>query len=224
MESTSTTPTSSKYQRYHDIRCVLNDVIRRVAMACGEPNELVKLKPSKVNGFQLFHKDICGQLVQEAEDEDVPPPSLDEMSAISSDRWKNVLSVEERQAWNKKGQRLREKIDLDGDENENKCRKCGRMFQRERDLRHHERNCGTVACDSCGKDFPDMVALQRHAKAHDGNYECDVCRKVFYSNQTLKRHKATHAKEITPCSVSECSKMFKSEAIMKRHVKKDHKH
>ena len=67
------------------IEATLNDIIREVAIECGEPDELLGLKPSKVNGFHLFHTEICKELVNESNnDENVPPPSLGEMSTISS--------------------------------------------------------------------------------------------------------------------------------------------
>ena len=150
----------------HVIRATVNDLIRDVAIACGEDDELAELKKSKVNGWQLFHREICDKLVAEVEaDENLLPPTLPEMSIISGRRWKE-LSDEERRVWNQKGQSLRENEDLGVVSNRNICCKCCKSFNRLRDLRHHERNCGDVICNQCGKQFPDKVALKRHMKRY----------------------------------------------------------
>ena len=159
---------------YYIARATLNDVIDKLVTGSGEMEE-TEFKPSKVNGWQLYHKKCCEDMLKEVENnENVPPPSLAEMCKISARSWK-TLRVEERKMWNDKGQSIRENEDIGTSTTTKSCKKCEKTFNRQRDLRHHEKNCERVVCAQCGKSFDTKIALSRHMKRYTENYLCDQC-------------------------------------------------
>ena len=204
---------------YYHIRAALNDIISKIEKEVEEVED-DDVKSSKVNGWHLFHKNCCNQIVLEAEyDENEPPSTQAEMSKVSASKWKS-LTAKERKDWNDQGQRIRENQDLGTAIKKSTCRICGKSFNRERDCNHHEKKCGNVTCVNCGKQFGDKVALKRHMKNYIEDFSCNICKKRCSTKQSLFRHKETHSKKEIPCPV--CGKSYSSRPSMLRHHKSHH--
>ncbi|KAM3592015.1 uncharacterized protein V6R79_011559 [Siganus canaliculatus] len=86
------------------------------------------------------------------------------------------------------------------------CDICGKMFNRVRNLRIHQR-CHTgekpYGCMQCGKRFRQTGDLKKHKRVHTGEkpYYCNQCGKSFSRGENLKRHQKIHIGEILQLQV-----------------------
>ena len=80
-------------------------------------------------------------------------------------------------------------------------------------------------CESCGLSsssttFKNMKAFNNHFESHQTNLKCHEkdCDKTFATRAKLKWHRKTvHA---TPVNCQCCNKVFKTDALLKNHLKK----
>ena len=79
-------------------------------------------------------------------------------------------------------------------------------------------------CESCGlssssSTFKNMKAFNNHFESHQSNLKCHEkdCDKTFATRAKLKWHRKTvHA---TPVNCQCCNKVFKTDALLKNHLK-----
>ena len=194
------------------VQCVLDTMVAEV-----ESIEASHQKSSKVNGWYVFYREVCPKLVEEAEKENIQPPTFGELSKIASMNWKR-LSEEERIEYNRIGQKEREDIDL-GLAEPKTCKKCGKIYIKNNDYRFHEKNCGTLDCNKCGKSFASSTALRRHEKRYINDFSCTICKKTLSTLQSLQRHEASHSLEGKKYKCK-CGAKYGSKQSLVRHQNK----
>ncbi|KAJ6635989.1 Zinc finger protein [Pseudolycoriella hygida] len=70
--------------------------------------------------------------------------------------------------------------------------------------------CTSVACDICGRLFPDISAVIRHSKTHTNEgkrFFCSVCNSGFNKKTNLEFHLRIHTNE-RPYKCEQCPKSF----------------
>ena len=102
------------------------------------------------------------------------------------------------------------------------CSKCGKTFRVDAKRRYHEKNCGEVSCEICGKSFKSKSNLNEHVAIHTDKYICHVCDRRCASQTKLNRHISTHNNDHrVTCSI--CGKTFSRKEHMLWHVNSQHK-
>uniref|UniRef100_H3CFJ1 Zinc finger and BTB domain containing 14 n=1 Tax=Tetraodon nigroviridis TaxID=99883 RepID=H3CFJ1_TETNG len=104
------------------------------------------------------------------------------------------------------------------------CQVCGKTFPDESRLAKHEKLHSAerpFACEVCNKAFTTHAHLKEHLKIHTGfkPYRCDVCGKSFIRAPDLKKHERVHSNE-RPFACQMCDKAFKHKSHLKDHERR----
>uniref|UniRef100_H2SBM0 Zinc finger and BTB domain containing 14 n=1 Tax=Takifugu rubripes TaxID=31033 RepID=H2SBM0_TAKRU len=104
------------------------------------------------------------------------------------------------------------------------CQVCGKTFPDESRLAKHEKLHSAerpFACEICNKAFTTHAHLKEHLKIHTGfkPYRCDVCGKSFIRAPDLKKHERVHSNE-RPFACQMCDKAFKHKSHLKDHERR----
>ncbi|XP_029927117.1 zinc finger protein 70-like [Myripristis murdjan] len=77
---------------------------------------------------------------------------------------------------------------------------------------------GVVACEVCGKKFPNPSQYKVHKRSHTGEkpFHCELCGKSYRLKETLRDHRYTHSGE-KPYSCGLCTKSFNTATSFMRH-------
>ena len=65
------------------------------------------------------------------------------------------------------------------------CEKCGRGLTSLQTQKEHNKGCGEVKCETCGKIFSEVKHLKQHAVIHTMKFARDICGKPQVSNSKL---------------------------------------
>lgn len=143
---------------------------------------------------------------------------------------------------------LKQHIRIHEDQRQYKCDMCGVGFNRRDGLRLHmkvhtksdSRGLKECSCQLCGEKFPNhsMLVIHRNRTHKDGrNYTCHICNRSMISTRSLEWHLAHIHNETMPGIVKDessvdaetkrvscyhCDKTFKTEMILRTHVKNTH--
>ena len=113
------------------------------------------------------------------------------------------------------------------------CNKCGKAFERLRDMKNHmveHRGREEHSCIKCGLKYTSMKYLFKHEMVHKREEKlakkrepqiCDFCAAVFSSASTLKRHLRLHnvngSENNFPCD-ERCGKIFRNKKHLEDHI------
>ncbi|CAG9763076.1 unnamed protein product [Ceutorhynchus assimilis] len=127
--------------------------------------------------------------------------------------WKHIKSVHNRQ----------EMIE---------CKQCDKVFNTNGGLIYHLKTIHmgfkrNFTCDICGKIYQNKQVVARHkllVHSKDFKIICQVCQRGFFSENELKKHIQTfhEAKELLPCPIEGCNKIFQVKESLKYHVETVH--
>jgi hypothetical protein len=143
---------------------------------------------------------------------------------------------------------LKQHIRIHEDQRQYKCDMCGVGFNRRDGLRLHlkvhektdSRGLKECSCQVCGEKFPNhsMLVIHRNRTHKDGrNYTCHICNRSMISTRSLEWHLSHIHNERMPGIVKDdssvdaetkrvscyhCDKTFKTEMILRTHVKNTH--
>lgn len=71
-------------------------------------------------------------------------------------------------------------------------------------------------CDTCGKYYPNLIALNEHVRVYDGKeHPCTQCDKKFSTSNLLKRHMVIHTSNKFSCDA--CIATFSRLDNLRRH-------
>ena len=115
--------------------------------------------------------------------------------------------------------------------NLHQCTKCGKSFDREADLKIHERSVHSkkrpFECKHCKKKFKTKNNRSHHIRAvHDKikNHKCMQCKAKFYKRADLISHQRVHSGEKPfECKAKNCRMRFATSSNRTRHYKRMHK-
>jgi len=121
------------------------------------------------------------------------------------------------------------------------CTVCKKSFQSAKNLRIHTRikhteYTGTFPCDTCGREFQQIITLKKHifnfhsenltscvnTAGDEKSFICDLCAKVFKSDEDLKIHMWIHSKSFK-CRVENCFEEFPRKTAYIQHMLLKHK-
>ena len=106
------------------------------------------------------------------------------------------------------------------------CEWCGQQFLEAQRYRAHVKNCKktyTFKCDTCGKFFRSLDAVETHkllehsAKDVITKLKCNICEEVFGTENAREKHEQCHKDPNNQCN--ECHKWFLSPEACERHKK-----
>ncbi|XP_033220556.1 uncharacterized protein LOC117175085 [Belonocnema kinseyi] len=143
---------------------------------------------------------------------------------------------------------LKQHVRIHEDQRQFRCDTCGVGFNRRDGLRLHmkvheksdSRGLKECACQICGEKFPNhsMLVIHRNRVHKDGrNYTCHICNRSMISTRSLEWHLAHIHNESLPGIIKEesdgsgetkrvccfhCDKTFKTEMILRTHIKNAH--
>ncbi|XP_021205185.2 uncharacterized protein LOC101741752 isoform X4 [Bombyx mori] len=109
-----------------------------------------------------------------------------------------------------------------------KCQLCGNEYKSRGGLKHHTSSTHDVIkyyCPQCGKEFNSKYTLRNHAKhLHqdtEKRFTCHDCGDRFMLKSYLRTHiEMQHLHIEHGCR--ECLKIFRTETLLKKHVKRSH--
>ncbi|KAK3375149.1 hypothetical protein B0H63DRAFT_526424 [Podospora didyma] len=89
---------------------------------------------------------------------------------------------------------------------------------------------GSHTCSHCGKSFPRLCDLNKHAKSHSRPFKCAVASCKYHEHgwptaKELERHvndKHSSAPRVFPCLFERCTYTSKRESNCKQHMEKAH--
>ena len=98
---------------------------------------------------------------------------------------------------------------------------CEDSFNSVRELNlHHKEDHGVVKCDECEKAFNTQSSLDKHRYVHkDLPFACDACGNRFPFQSRLDQHMLVHLHNKLACPVTTCSKEFKGQGDLNRHIR-----
>ncbi|XP_014219131.1 uncharacterized protein LOC106647318 [Copidosoma floridanum] len=142
---------------------------------------------------------------------------------------------------------LKQHMRIHEDQRQYKCDHCGVGFNRRDGLRLHLRvhekgenskGIKECSCQVCGRKFPNhsTLVIHRNRDHRDGrNYTCNICNRSMVSIRSLEWHMTHIHNESYPITDSSgidaetkrimckhCDKTFKTEMILRNHVKNTH--
>lgn len=102
------------------------------------------------------------------------------------------------------------------------CRYCQQLFDSKIQRQNHEKNVHPktdVLCDICGQ-VTDVRRYPNHMKVHIHfrNFECTICSKRFKDNYDLKRHITTVHEHTSDFVCDICDKRLRSKKSMRKHM------
>lgn len=108
---------------------------------------------------------------------------------------------------------------------------CGQSYARNSHLKRHLANKHSTnqtptkkfPCQECPKTFANQYGLSKHFKLHHSvgsRLKCDECGETFTKKGFLRTHKFKEHGESVDCL--KCEKKFKSEFLMRSHLRKVH--
>ncbi|KAK0181788.1 hypothetical protein PV327_004038 [Microctonus hyperodae] len=143
---------------------------------------------------------------------------------------------------------LKQHIRIHEDQRQHRCDTCGVGFNRRDGLRLHmrvhqksdSRALKECSCQICSEKFPNhsMLVIHRNRVHKDGKqYTCHICNRSMLSTRSLEWH-MSHIHNETPTGVTlddsanaihmkrvscnHCDKTFKTEMILRTHIKNTH--
>lgn len=108
------------------------------------------------------------------------------------------------------------------------CEQCDSGFINRKMLRNHSKthDIGTFKCNSCPKVFDTLPKQKAHERrVHSGTKlnRCGYCNEKFRDFvQKVKHQKEMHGVQTETQKCQACDKVFKTQAALKTHVKRDH--
>ena len=100
------------------------------------------------------------------------------------------------------------------------CKMCEDTFNSVHELNlHHKQDHGVVKCDECTKVFNTQSSLDKHMYLHKGlPFACEACGNRFPFQSCLDQHMLKHVHNKLACPVKTCSKEFKGQGDLNRHI------
>ena len=101
------------------------------------------------------------------------------------------------------------------------CKMCTDSFTSVRELNlHHKQDHGVVKCEVCSKAFSTQSSLDKHKYTHkELPFVCDACGDKFPFQSRLDQHMIKHIPNKLQCPVKSCSKSFKGQGDLNRHIR-----
>ncbi|XP_025987555.1 uncharacterized protein LOC105205836 isoform X2 [Solenopsis invicta] len=137
---------------------------------------------------------------------------------------------------------LKQHVKIHEDQRQYRCDTCGVGFNRRDGLRLHmrvhektgSRGLKECSCQVCGEKFPNhsTLVIHRNREHKDGRqYTCHICNRSMISTRSLEWHMSHIHNELMPgvtrdekkrVSCYHCNKTFKTELILRTHIKNTH--